>query len=82
MEHCAHEVRRQAGLGCDVKSRPVPTIHAGFEGTITLEMINLAEYPISLFPKMKICQLIIETVEPPPFTDPSEFHARSTSTGP
>ncbi len=26
-----------------------PTIHAGFEGTIALEMINLAEYPISLF---------------------------------
>ncbi len=59
-----------------------PTIHAGFEGTITLEMINLAEYPISLFPKMEICQLIIETVEPPPFTNPSEFHAQGTPTGP
>ncbi len=58
-----------------------PTIHAGFEGTIALEMINLAEYPISLFPEMEICQLIIENVEPMPFTNPSEFQRQSTPTG-
>jgi dCTP deaminase len=58
-----------------------PTIHAGFEGTIALEMINLAEYPISLFPEMEICQLIIENVEPMPFANPSEFHRQSTPTG-
>jgi dCTP deaminase len=58
-----------------------PTIHAGFEGTITLEMINLAEYPISLFPGMEICQLIIEEVHPMPFANPSVFHAQSTPTG-
>jgi dCTP deaminase len=60
---------------------PAPTIHAGFEGTITLEMINLAEYPISLFPEMEICQLIIEGVAPRPFTNPSEFQSQSTPTG-
>jgi dCTP deaminase len=59
-----------------------PTIHAGFEGTITLEMINLADYPISLFPGMEICQLIVEKVDPPPFTNPSEFQTQSTPTGP
>ncbi|HEU4886521.1 MAG TPA: dCTP deaminase [Thermoanaerobaculia bacterium] len=59
-----------------------PTIHAGFEGTITLEMINLAKYPISLFPGMEICQLIIETVEPPPFSNPSEFQFQSSPAGP
>lgn len=59
-----------------------PTIHAGFEGTITLEMINLAEYPISLFPGMEVCQLIVETVGPtPPFSNPSEFQSQSTTTG-
>jgi dCTP deaminase len=58
-----------------------PTIHAGFEGAIALEMINLAEYPISLFPGMEICQLIIEEVAPMPFLNPSVFHAQSTPTG-
>lgn len=58
-----------------------PTIHAGFEGTITLEMINLAEYPISLFSGMEICQLIVETVDSTPFTNPSGYQAQSTPTG-
>ena len=58
-----------------------PTIHAGFEGTITLEMINLAEYPISLFQGMEICQLIFESVGSTPFTNPSEFHGQSTPAG-
>lgn len=59
-----------------------PTIHAGFEGTITLEMINLAEYPISLFPGMEICQLIFELVSSAPLSNPSEFQSQSTPTGP
>ena len=58
-----------------------PTIHAGFDGRIALEMINLAAYPISLFPEMEICQLIIERVEPMPFSNPSEFQGQSTPTG-
>jgi dCTP deaminase len=58
-----------------------PTIHAGFEGTIALEMINLAEYPISLFPGMEICQLIIEEVATTPFSNPSDFQSQSTPTG-
>ncbi|HEY2323589.1 MAG TPA: dCTP deaminase [Thermoanaerobaculia bacterium] len=58
-----------------------PTIHAGFEGTIALEMINLAEYPISLFPGMEICQLIIEQVSTTPFANPSDFQSQSTPTG-
>ena len=58
-----------------------PTIHSGFEGTIALEMINLAEYPISLFPGMEICQLIIEPVSTMPFRNPSAFQSQSTPTG-
>jgi dCTP deaminase len=58
-----------------------PTIHAGFAGTIALEMINLAEYPISLFPGMEICKLIIEPVSSIPFTNPSDFQNQSSPTG-
>src|SRR4051794_3351866 len=36
-----------------------PTIHAGFFGKIALEMINLADYPITLYPGVEICQLVI-----------------------
>jgi dCTP deaminase len=38
-----------------------PTIHAGFEGRIRLEMINHGAVPIRLWPGMRICQLIFET---------------------
>jgi dCTP deaminase len=38
-----------------------PTIHAGFEGRIRLEMMNHGAVPIRLWPGMRICQLIFET---------------------
>jgi dCTP deaminase len=37
-----------------------PTIHAGFEGRITLEMINMGVHNLLLYPGMFVCQLIIE----------------------
>lgn len=37
-----------------------PTIHAGYEGQIQLEMINHGPLPIRLRPGMPICQLIFE----------------------
>lgn len=37
-----------------------PTIHAGFEGQIQLEIINHGGLPIRLRPGMSICQLIFE----------------------
>lgn len=40
-----------------------PTIHSGFRGGITLEIINLGKYPIVLHSGVRICQLIVETVE-------------------
>jgi len=40
-----------------------PTIHAGFEGNIILEMYNFGHYPIRLTPgRLAICQLIFERV--------------------
>lgn len=37
-----------------------PTIHAGFQGTIRLEIINHGHHPIILRRDMQICQLIFE----------------------
>lgn len=58
-----------------------PTIHAGFEGTITLEIINLGRYSISLHPGMPICQLVIEEVRGVPFQNDSQFHGQSRAIG-
>jgi dCTP deaminase len=51
------------GLGVHVTA---PTIHAGFPGTIQLELVNHGPLPIKLRPGMAICQLIIETIKGTP----------------
>lgn len=53
-----------------------PTIHAGFEGTITLELCNLGPCSIALYPLMPICQLIVERVEGVPFRNDSQFQGQ------
>ena len=58
-----------------------PTIHAGFDGTITLEMMNFGSYPILLFQRMPICQLIVEQVAGVPFRNDSQFQGQSRPTG-
>ena len=58
-----------------------PTIHAGFEGTITLEIINLGPLALVLTPELRICQLIVETVEGEPLPAPSQFHGQATPSG-
>lgn len=58
-----------------------PTIHAGFDGTITLEIINLGNYDISLFPKMPICQLIVSEVQGVPFRNDSQFQGQRRTIG-
>jgi dCTP deaminase len=45
------------GLGVHVTA---PTIHAGFEGQIRLEITNHGPLPIIIKPSMRICQLIFE----------------------
>ena len=44
-----------------------PTVHPGFEGTLTLEIINLGPAPFMLRPEMPIAQLIVEEVRGIPF---------------
>ncbi len=58
-----------------------PTIHAGFSGTITLELINLGPCNISLYPGKPICQLILETVLGTPFRNDSQFQGQSQPGG-
>ena len=53
-----------------------PTIHAGYDGVITLEICNFGPYTIQLYPKMPVCQLIIETVQGRPFRNDSQFHGQ------
>lgn len=58
-----------------------PTIHAGFTGKITLEMINLGKNPIQLTPGMRICQLIFEMVLNTPTPNPSQFQGQEHPAG-
>ncbi len=50
-----------------------PTIHAGFNGRITLELINLGPIPILLYPRAYVCQLIVEEVSGTPVRNDSQF---------
>jgi dCTP deaminase len=58
-----------------------PTIHAEFDGTITLELINLEPLDIALYPKMPISPLIIEQVHRVPFSNVSQFQGQSKPGG-
>ena len=58
-----------------------PTIHAGFTGTITLEIINLNEIDFLLYPGMPICQLIIEEVKGYPTGAPNQFIGQTQPAG-
>jgi dCTP deaminase len=53
-----------------------PTIHAGFKGRITLELINLGSIPILLYPQSYVCQLIIEEVVGLPLENESQFQGQ------
>jgi dCTP deaminase len=45
------------GIGIHITA---PTIHAGFEGTIQLEICNHGTLRVRLTPGMRVCQLIFE----------------------
>ena len=38
-------------------------VHCGFSGCLTLELSNLGEVPIAIYPGMKICQLFLHEVK-------------------
>lgn len=57
-----------------------PTIHAAFEGTVTLEVYNHSPIPVILRPGMKIGQLIFEEVSGVPSIPGQRTFAGQTST--
>jgi len=58
-----------------------PTIHAGFKGRITLELINLGSIPILLYPRSYVCQLIVEEVLGAPLENESQFQGQLRASG-
>lgn len=58
-----------------------PTIHAGFNGTITLELMNFGNNSICLYPGIYICQLIFEKVEGEIYFQPSQFQGQTSPEG-
>lgn len=58
-----------------------PTVHPGFSGSLTLEIINLGPAAISLVPEMYIAQLIVEEVRGDLILNPSQFQNQTTPEG-
>jgi dCTP deaminase len=58
-----------------------PTIHAGFEGQIRLEMFNHGAIPVRLRAGMRICQLILEQTLGTPVKSYKGRFAGQTPTG-
>lgn len=58
-----------------------PTVHPGWEGSLTLEMINLSPTTFALHAEMWIAQLIVEQVFGEIMPNPSQFHNQSTPEG-
>ncbi len=58
-----------------------PTIHSGWSGHITLEMMNMGPAEFLLFPKMYVCQLIIEEVRGCPIAADSQFQGQINPVG-
>jgi dCTP deaminase len=58
-----------------------PTIHAGFTGPITLEIMNLGPIDFMLYPGMFFCQLIVEEVFGRPAEAPNQFSGQVNPSG-
>jgi dCTP deaminase len=58
-----------------------PTIHAGFMGTITFEIMNLGKSNILLSTGLPIAQLIFESVAGVPVRSDSQFQGQRTPPG-
>ena len=58
-----------------------PTIHCGFFGPVTLEIINLGPNDIELRPGVFICQLIVEQVSSIPSDAANQFAGQSDPSG-
>lgn len=51
-------------------------IHPLFSGCLTLELANVGEVPLEIFPGMEICQIFLHRTEPCDATDGGRFFGR------
>lgn len=59
-----------------------PTIHAGYEGHLTLELLNHGPMPLVLRRGLPICQLLVETVRGTPnIAKKSQFQNQKNPSG-
>jgi dCTP deaminase len=58
-----------------------PTVHPGWSGPLTLEMMNLGSAAVVLRLGMPIAQLIVEEVKGDLFDNQSQFHNQQTPAG-
>jgi dCTP deaminase len=58
-----------------------PTVHPGWEGPLTLEIINLGPTKFALHPEMPIAQLIVEQIFGSLTPNPSQFQNQTTPEG-
>ena len=58
-----------------------PTVHPGWDGPLTLEIINLGPAPFMMVPGMPIAQLIVEEVRGIPAENYSQYHGQKTPEG-
>jgi dCTP deaminase len=58
-----------------------PTVHPGFEGSLTLEIVNLGPAPIIMAPNMYIAQLIVEQVDGEIYANPSQYQNQTDPAG-
>lgn len=58
-----------------------PTVHPGFSGILTLEMVNFGPIDIILKPRMYIAQLIVEQVLGEIHTNLSQFQNQTSPSG-
>ncbi|MCI0491049.1 MAG: dCTP deaminase [Blastocatellia bacterium] len=79
---CARVEGRSSLARCGILVHfTAPTIHTGFEGTITLEIINLGTHNFLLIPEMFVCQLIVEEVKGCPVSTPNQFSGQTNPAG-
>jgi len=58
-----------------------PTIHAGFDGTITFEIMNFGLHDIMLYPNLEVGQLVFETVDGMPKRNDSQYQGQRRPSG-
>lgn len=82
VSYCARVEGKSSIARCGILVHfTAPTIHAGFEGPITLEILNLGPSDFLLIPNMYICQLIIEEVKGCPITTDNQFMRQNSPAG-